>query len=196
MRLELPDVTLICLTGKDYDLHDEVMRKSSGNIDFGASKLVFRPDIDSIDKWNRAIFYDLGDHVETSHALLIHPDGYVVNPYAWNSEWLELDYIGSPWPLPQDDFSYRDIHGTVQRVGNSVSLRSKKLMDLPKQLGMPFEYFHGNNNEDGAICVNYRHIFEENGCVFGTFEQALDFGMEHELPEHAGKNPFVFHTVG
>lgn len=193
--LRLPDVTLIALTGKDYQKHMDAFEESSRKIVFGAVKLIWRDDIKSIDDWNRAVFYDLGDHVTTSHALLIHPDGYVRHPESWDDAWLELDYIGSPWPLPQDDYSYRDIHGVVQRIGNSVSLRSKKLMDLPKKLDMPFAYFHGNNNEDGAICVNYRHIFEEHGCTFGTFEQALRFGKEHELPEHEGLKPFVFHEL-
>lgn len=194
--IRLPEVTLIALTGKDYQAHVDAFEESTREIEFGAAKIIWREDIKSIDDWNRAIFYDLGDYVDTSHALLIHADGYVQNPKSWNPEWLELDYIGSPWPLPTDDYSYRDINGTIQRMGNSVSLRSKKLMSLPKQLDMPFDYFHGNNNEDGAICVNYRHIFEANGCKFGTFEQAIHFGKEHDLPGHKDIKPFVFHEVG
>ncbi len=51
-------------------------------------------------------------------------------------DFLNYDYIGAPYPLPQDNFSYRDIDGNLIRVGNSVSLRSKKLLDLPIQLDL------------------------------------------------------------
>jgi hypothetical protein len=50
--------------------------------------------------------------------------------------------------LPSDDFSYRDIHGNIVSVGNSVSLRSKRLLELPIQLKLPWEPYHGFYNED------------------------------------------------
>ena len=55
--------------------------------------------------------------------------------------------------------------------------------------------YHGNTNEDGFISVHHRKQLEKEGFKFGTFEQALDFGMEHELPEHEGRETFVFHAI-
>jgi len=61
---------------------------------------------------------------------------------------------------------------------------------------MEWKPFHGYWHEDGYISVNMRHVFEDNGCRFGTFEQALDFGKEFELPEHKGRDTFLFHSTG
>ena len=193
--LKLPNITLVALTGKDYEEHQRVLDMSSKDIEFGAVKLIKRPDIKNINDWNRAIVYDLGDYIETDYAILIHADGYIINPELWNPDWLRFDFIGAPWPLPQDDFSYRDIYGTIQRVGNSVSLRSKKLMQLPKNLGMEWRSWHGFYNEDGYICVNMRHVFEEHGCKFAPLEVAVHFSKEHEIFENNGQKTFAFHSL-
>lgn len=189
--IELPNVTLIALTNQDFEGHKLAINKSCQLINFGAVKLIWDEKIKSIDDWNKKVIYDLPKYIDTTHALLIHADGYVVHPELWNPEWLKLDYIGSPWPLPHDDFSYRTPSGKLVRVGNSVSLRSKKLMDLVAT--RPMEYHYGNNNEDGQICVWERDWLEEQGCKFATFEQALKFGKEHNLPENMKLNTFVFH---
>ena len=34
----------------------------------------------------------------TYNAMLIHSDGYVINPSAWRDDFLDYDYIGAPWP--------------------------------------------------------------------------------------------------
>lgn len=193
--LKLPNVTLICLTNKDVEGHQKALDKSCEGIEFGAVKLIHRPDIDTIDKWNRAIVYELGDYVDTEYAILVHADGYVINPEKWNDEWLNYDYIGAPFPLPKDDFSYRDINGVVQRVGNSVGLRSKKLLDLPKKLNMEWRAFYGFCNEDGFISVNMRHVFEEHGCKFAPLEVAVHFSKEHDIPENEGLTTFMFHSL-
>lgn len=190
--LNLPRVTLVAFGSTNIEGMKKALKVSQNGIKFGAVKLITQ-ECNSIDEWNRAIVYDLGDYIDTDFALLIHPDGYVVNPESWTDDFMRYDYIGSPWPSPTDDFSYKDIHGIVQRVGNSVSLRSKKLMQLPKKINMEWRAFHGNTNEDGAICVNYRHIFQGRGCKFAPFELAVKFGREKPLLENQGINPFVFH---
>ena len=53
--------------------------------------------IDSIDKFNHYMIYDLHKHVDTSHVLTIHDDGFVINPEKWDPFWLEFDYIRLPW---------------------------------------------------------------------------------------------------
>jgi hypothetical protein len=212
--LKLPNVTLVAMGSTDIEGMIESLKYSASKVEFGKVLLVTDADVEfksehfkdievkwcppmkSIDEWNKAIVYDLGDYIDTDYALLIHPDGGVGNEKAWDDKWLEYDYIGSPWPLPTDDFSYRDINGTLQRVGNSVSLRSKKLMQLPKKLGMEWKPFHGFTNEDGFIAVNMRHEFVVNGCIFAPFEEAVKFGCETLLLEHFGKShPFVYHRT-
>jgi len=192
-KIQLPSVTLCCLTNQKFDEHLFAMEKSSEGIGWGARKIIFDMDCDSISKWNEKIIKELPKYVDTSHAMLIHADGYVINPELWNPEWLELDYIGAPWPLPQDDYSYRDESGNLVRVGNSVSLRSKKLMDLVAT--RPMEFHYGNNNEDGQICSWNRNWLESQGCKFATLEQAMPFSKEHEIPENVGLKTFAFHQL-
>ncbi len=191
--LQLPDVTLIALTNKDFEAHKLAVDLSCLNINFGAVKIIWDEKCNSIEEWNRKIIFDLPKYVDTSHALLIHADGYVINAHLWNPQWLELDYIGAPWPLPRDDYSYKDEEGNLQRVGNSVSLRSKRLMDLIAT--RPMEFHYGNNNEDGQICCWNRKWLESQGCKFATLEQAVHFSKEHEIPENVGLETFAFHSL-
>lgn len=193
MPLKLPDITLVAVTDINIPAHWEALKKSSEGIEWGCVNLI-TPELGSIEAWNEYIIKDLYKYINTSHALLIHSDGYVINPHLWSDEWLELDYIGSPWSLPRDDYSYRDEEGVIQRVGNSVSLRSKKLMELAAT--RPVEYRYGNNNEDGHISCWNRKWLESQGCKFGTFEQALKFGKEAPLPENKDMDTFLFHTYG
>ena len=122
-KIKLPNVTLCTFGSEKYkDQHQKALDYSSKKVDFGAVKNIIVPT-NSIEEWNRAIVFDLGDYIETDFALLIHPDGGVAEADMWRDEWLNYDYIGSPFPIPTDNFSYRDINGKIQRVGNSVSLR-------------------------------------------------------------------------
>jgi len=189
--LKLPEVTLVCITNKDFESHKKALDKSSEGIEWGARKIIWDEGITGISNWNEKVIQDLYKYVDTTHMLLYHQDGYVINPELWDDSWLELDYIGSPWPLPTDSYSYRTPSGKLIRVGNSVSLRSKKLMELVST--RPIELHYGNNNEDGQICVWERDWLESQGCKFATFEQALKFGKEAPLPENIGLKTFVFH---
>jgi len=191
----LPDVTLIAVTGRDITAHWQALNKSSKDIEFGDIKLIEK-HFDSIDDWSKYIVFNLTDHINTKFALLIHADGYVINPQVWNPDWLNYDFIGAPWPLPTDSFSYRDTKGVIQRVGNSVSLRSKRLLDLPKKIHMEWKSFHGFYNEDGFISVNMRHVFEENGCTFAPLDVAVHFSKEHTIEENKDiDKTFCFHSI-
>lgn len=191
--LKLPSITLICLTNKDFEGHKRAINKSCEEIEFGGVKLIWDEKITSIDKWNYEIIYSTHKYFDTSHVLLIHSDGYVTNPNLWNPDWLEFDYIGAPWPMPRDDYSYRDESGQIQRVGNSVSLRSKKLMDLVAT--REWKSYYGNTNEDGFICCHNRKWLESQGCKFAPLEVAKYFSKEHEIEENVGLSTFAFHQV-
>lgn len=195
--IQLPQITLIALTGLGYktEEHVKALKKSSEEIEFGEVKLIQLASITDIASWNKAIIYDLPRYIETDFALLIHSDGYVINPSLWDSNWLNFDFIGAPFPLPMDDFSYRSKDGTLQRVGNSVSLRSKRLLDLANKRNLEWKSFHGYTNEDGFICVNYRHIYEQEGMKFAPLEVAVHFSKEHEIPENKDLKTFMFHQI-
>lgn len=194
-KLSLPQVTLIAMTGLGYKTqeHIEALKKSCEGIEFGDVKLIQLGSIIDIDSWNKAIIYDLPTYIDTDFCFLCHSDGYIIATERWQNSWLEYDYIGAPWPLPIDTFSYRTPDNRIIRVGNSVSLRSKKLMDLVAT--RPMEYHYGNNNEDGQICVWERDWLEEQGCKFAPIEVAKYFSKEHEIPENRGLKTFAFHQV-
>ncbi len=189
----------------------KALEKSSKEIEFGAIKLVshlcprvhyptkikfqYVDKIKSIDEWNRKIIYELHNYVDTDFAMLIHADGYVINPQAWKDEFLDYDYIGAPWPLPQDDYSYRTGRQELIRVGNSVSLRSKQILRLPFQLNLPWKPYYGNTNEDGFLCVHNKYILEEQGIKFAPLEVAKYFSKEHEIEENKGLTTFAFHSL-
>ncbi len=207
-RLQLPNVTLAALTSVNVQATIKALQYSMRGIDFGAVTLIthkkplFLPKnityqhidkITEIDKFNYAMIYDMAKYIHTDFMLLVHADGFVVNPESWRDSFLDYDYIGSPFPLPKDDYSYRDINGEIIRVGNSVSIRSKRLLEFPTKANIPFEADHGWFNEDGFICVKNRHLFTAAGMKFADLDEAKYFGHENMLPEFEGIRPFVFH---
>ena len=193
--LRLPSVTLLALTGKNVAAHEVAVEYSCKDIEFGGVKIIVDKKIKSIDDWNRKVVYELWNYVQTSHAILIHPDGYIINPEVWDNDWLLYDFIGAPWPMPTDSYSYRDELGNIIRVGNSVSLRSKKLMLYPHLYEFEWKPYYGNTNEDGFICVHNRRKLEELGLKFAPLSVAKYFSKEHEIPENVGIKTFAFHQV-
>ena len=194
--LFLPEVTLICLTNKDFEGHKKALDKSCEGIDFGAVKLIWDEKCTSIDIWNYKMIFELHHYVQTNFAMVIHADGYIVNPHLWRSVFLDYDYIGAPWPLPHDAYSYRDETGELYRVGNSVSLRSRKILEAPTKLGLEWREYFGNTNEDGFLCVHNRKKLEKYGCRFAPIEIACLFSKEHEIEENKDiKETFAFHQV-
>ena len=206
--LNLENITLVILSSIKLEKSIKALEYSCKDIKWGPVKLVsdtkpdnlpdfiqheFCPKMSNIDEWSYAAIYELPKHVETDYCMLIHDDGFVVNADSWREEFLDYDYIGAPWPMPQDDFSFKAKDGELIRVGNSVSLRSKKLLDLPIDLNLEWKAFHGYYNEDGYICVNYRHKYLENGMKFANIDVAKHFSHESMIPEVAGIKPFAFH---
>jgi len=193
--LKLPQITLIALTSKDFEGHKKAIDKSCEGIEWGDVKIIWDESIKNIDDWNKKIIYDLWKYVDTEFCMLIHADGYVINPDAWREEFLQYDYIGAPWPLPVDDYSYRTPDGNLVRVGNSVSLRSKVLLGTPSLLDLPWKSYYGNTNEDGFLCVHNRKELERRGIKFAPLEVAKYFSKEHEIPENLGLETFAFHSL-
>lgn len=193
--LNLPNVTLVALTSLDWEGHKEALDKSSEGIEWGAKKIIWDETIKSIDDWNYNIIYELHNYISTDYAMLIHADGYVIDPDAWDDSFLEFDYVGAPWPLPNDTYSYRTPVGELVRVGNSVSLRSKKILELPGKLGLEWKSYHGNTNEDGFLTCHNRDVLKEHGIKFAPIEIAKSFSREHDMPENEGIKTFAFHSL-
>lgn len=207
-RLQLPNVTLMCMTSVNVMESVKAMIYSMEQIDFGDAvfishkKPIYLPrkirfsytsKLTDIDCFNYKMIYELTDHIHTDYVMIVHADGFVVNPKMWRDEFLDYDYIGAPWPDPHDDFTYRDINGNLCRVGNSVGIRSKKLLDFPRQANLPFEADHGYFHEDGFLCVKNRHLIEAAGMRIAPLEVAKYYSHETMIPEIEGITPFAFH---
>lgn len=207
--LNLTNVTLLSMSSTSINDTISALMISSENINFGSVKLIthecpenlpskieyhFIDKINSLDEYSYNMIYKLEDYVDSDYVLIVQADGYIINHTSWRNEFFEYDYIGAPFNLPKDTFSYRDINGKIFRVGNGgFSLRSKKLITLANKLNLPWKSFHGFYNEDGFICAMNRHIYEENGCKIAPLEVAKYFSHEAEIPEIQGIDPFGFH---
>ena len=211
-KLQLPNVTLVAMSSVNMVETVKAMKYSMERVDFGEAVLIthkkplFLPKeitykhtskLTNIDCFNYKMAYELGDYIETDFAMIVHADGYVVHPESWRDEFLEYDYIGSPWPMPKPGtkHSYHDIYGNICRVGNSVSLRSKRLMEFPKKANLKWERDEeGFYNEDIFICCTNRHLFEAEGmkwfqCIAPS---ALRTGQCGIHCSSAGREPLSF----
>jgi len=218
--INLENVTIISLAGFNYDSAVRAIEYSQYGIKFGDSKIlspekpgylptsvkweetpILRRRAPGIDDYSHYFLYDIWRHVETEFALVVQGDGYVINPRAWTDEFLQFDYIGSPWPLSQK--SYIDPFGNHRQVGNGgFSLRSRRLLTLPLEVDIPWDV-NANNfykqfkelglAEDGNIAVHNRHLFEAGGCRFAEVDLAVRFAREMPIPEGRGIKPFGFH---
>lgn len=213
-KLNLPQVTLAAMTSVNIKETIQAMEYSMRAINFGDAVLIthrkpFRlpksiryshtDELKNIDAFNYKMVYELGSHIHTEFAMIVHADGFIVHPEQWRDAFLDYDYIGAPWPLPRegDSTTYRDINGNICRVGNSVGIRSKRLMDYPKKANIPWEgeYAFGKMwyHEDGFLCCKIKHILEAGGMRIAPLEVAKYFSHEHMIPEIEGITPFAFH---
>ena len=158
--------------------------------------------VENMKDYSRFMIYHLNDYIDTEYVLTIQHDGFIINPDAWRDEFLNYDYIGAPWPWREQGFVTP--FGEHISVGNGgFSLRSKKLLEVPSRVEVPFDVVAMNHfykmfgavnwNEDGNICVHNRHIFEEQGCKFAPVEVAKYFSYESPLDINRGIIPFGFH---
>lgn len=211
-KLKLPNVTLAAMTSVKIYETVKALEYSMQEIEFGEVVLIthkkplFLPKgitykhtsrLTDIDCFNYKIAYELCDYIDTDYVLLVHYDGFVVHPEKWEDEFLRYDYIGSPWPIPEAGkvHSYHDIYGNLCRVGNSVSLRSKRFLEFPRRANLKWEVDEeGFFNEDIFLCCRNKHKIEEAGMQFAPVEVAARFGREHMVPESEKIDvTFIFH---
>tara|TARA_R100000008_G_scaffold83463_1_gene68931 strand:- start:81 stop:746 length:666 start_codon:yes stop_codon:yes gene_type:complete len=210
--INLPNVTLIAISSIKIERTIKALQYSCRGINFGAVKFVTHADVDPegitihkipevTNKWDfsKITVYDLPKYVDTEYCILVEWDGFIVNPEQWTDEFLNYDWTGPLWTMGHN---YFDKNGNRVRVGDGISLRSKKLMSLASELNIPWLPFTNNGQhepgywEDSWICVKNRHIYEQHGCKFAPIELAAKWGRElHNppIPENEGITPFVFH---
>lgn len=199
-KLQLNNVTLICIDGVNPENGLKSLKYSMKGIDFAKSILIshIKPDnipdniiFEQIDQlthngYSPFVLQELYKYVDTEYCLITHDDGFVINPHLWTDEFLNYDYIGAAW------WHTVPVYGEKYRVGNGgFSLRSKKLIDLCRQIKT-------TGHEDATICIHYRNMLEQYGCKFAPVNVAMKFSLEEQIPECEFNlnNTFGFHGRG
>jgi len=151
---------------------------------FSAVKVITERLFPDKEGYSKFCIVAMANYVETSHVLVIQSDGWILNPGAWNDQWLQYDYIGAPWPYATQD------------VGNGgFSLRSKKLLDTLKRVHHLFPRYHP---EDVVICRDQRAWLERNYAVrFAPRSVAERFSIEAYGAKNLRYNgQFGYHGAG
>lgn len=118
-------------------------------------------------------------HIESDFCLTIHWDGFIVNPKAWNNEFFNYDYIGSPWPQ----------HGGICGNGG-FCLKSRKFLKTQKNLVKNIQV---TQPDDVILCIRLRNWFEYYGCKYAPKDIAYKFASEEgNYDDH---NSFGFHDL-
>lgn len=192
-KLELPSVTLCAVTSVNVDATVGAMERCLEHIGFADAILLtdaaivpshpaikIRPieRLLSVGDYSRFILTNLANHIASEHCLIVQWDGFVIDAEAWDSEFLEFDYIGAPWPQFNDEWV----------VGNGgFSLRSRRLLvhssEMPLIDGRP---------EDIMICRENRLALEALGMRFAPREVAARFAYERVRTSPVS---FGFHGV-
>ena len=204
---QLKDITLFAISSIYINETIKSLLISSEHIDFGSIKLMTHerpwnlpdkieyvkiPKITDIMQYNNFCFYDIGQYINTSHGLLTQFHAYILNPEVFEESWLQYDWIGAIWPLRSGSFIANN--GETVRNGNGgFSLRSKKLMEIPKKYNWELRQDQGFFNEDGNLTTYYRKEMLELGIKYAPTEVATKFSFENYVPENVGVKTWGFH---
>lgn len=189
--VHLPNVTLICNTW--YKMPESILAIQKTLEQITPAEVVFVSAIHVELPFNARIYPTVKMSYErqsewfikeyykifnTSHALNIHWDGYVLNGDFWDDEWLKLDYLGARWDREHE-----------YTVGNGACcLKSKRFCETIANA----EFIKNFHPDDEQVCVHYRPILEkEYGMKYGTKEQADRFSFEQVAPK---QKTFGFHN--
>jgi hypothetical protein len=197
-RLKLDNVTLCCLDCAYYALAADAMRATLSKCHFAESLFFSDRDcgvdgvrfvpierITSSAQYSNFLIHKLHEYIGTDYVLIIQYDGFVLNPLAWDPQFLQYDYIGAKISINK-----RFI------VGNGgFSLRSRKLLHALRDDGEIRRYDASREpySEDLAICDTYREILEsKHGIRFAPEAVADRFSAELTPPT---VHNFGFHNL-
>lgn len=184
-------ITLCCIDTKNHALSTVALRRCNQLMPF--AKTIFITDrsdcvdpgwehhrIRSFDTWeefNKFILKSLYFHVETDFILFVQYDGFILNPSAWTSDFLNYDYIGAPWPCTWKEYAV----GT-----GGFSLRSRKLLAALQDDKITIA---PATAEDLSMCRTYKSFLEiQYGIKIAPVEVASKFCYE--------SGPFVADAFG
>lgn len=205
MRIKLDNVTILGIDCIDPNRLKDVMDLCQRQIDFvdtkilssveiNDSRFVRIPRISSFEELSIFCLRDLVKYVDTEYVLLVQWDGFILNPESWSKDFLNYDYIGSPWLVKDwsiNDFDFPESLRGERVVGNGgFCIRSKKFLEISSKL-FNQGLIRRNHPEDIAISVWYRDLFEQNGIKFAPAKMAQRFAFEGRDDEYSIQ--FGFH---
>ena len=189
------NVTLCCIDTANHLLAMQAMKQTLSLMDFAESIFITDREevanplwklhrinrISGFEDLNRFMLKNLYFHIETEFVLIVQYDGFIWKPHRWNTEFLNYDYIGAPWPGAAEEFSV----GT-----GGFSLRSKKL--LKALLDDNIRMLPGVN-EDLLIGKHFRSYLQvEHGIRFPSQQLAATFACESPRSD---PDTFGFHGM-
>jgi hypothetical protein len=194
-KLNLPDVTLVMIETRQFELARMAIEDCLKHADFGdiltftnkpgefsAGRFVQVPDWPEKIGWSRCNWQEVAPHVQTSFALGIQWDSWIVDPTMWRDEFLAYDYIGAPW-------WYKD----GLNVGNGgFCIRSTRLMRFLRKHRDLFPCT--TNLDDDLLCRKYRTALEDKGFTWAPEKLAWDFAFETIRPKPDSRH-FGFHAA-
>jgi len=194
MKLQLPDVTLICIDTVCHDLAALAIKDCVRHCDFAeviafSDKAIIPADIgcnvvcevDSLLAQQEFLWTTAWQHVHTSHFLVVHWDSWVIDPEMWRDVFMAFDYIGAPW-----------WHRDRYCVGNGgFSLRSTR---LAAHLATNKKRYPITHPEDVALCRRHRFGLEREGFIWADFDTASDFAFEW-VRKSDDQRHFGFHSL-
>lgn len=122
-------------------------------------------DIRSCDRFVLRVLPGL---VHADYFMIVHRDGFPINPAKWTDEFLDYDYIGAPW-------CWTDGRNNVGCGG--FSMRSKRLA-----MWVAEQDFKHDMNEDEIICHKFYDRAIAAGFKFAPVSLAARFSLENQLP--------------
>ena len=183
--IDLSNVTLLSINTHAPEMSVRALQYSSKEIKFKNKKILSNripgnlpddiefiqiPEFHTREQYSDFVMNHLSDYVDVEFAMMIHDDGFIINPSLWSDEFLKYDYIGAPWPAP--------IEQTEGRVGNGgFCIRSKKLIDFCKTIKAE------PGHDDWTIGVVQNQYLKEQGFTFAPVRVAMKFSLESVIPE-------------
>lgn len=207
--LKLSDITLVCIASIKIEESIRAIQHCLGKCEFYDVKFItdkFLPDISnikiekcnpltSLQLYSDFILTKLHNYIDSTHCILIQDHALISNTSSWTNEFLNYDYIGSPWPLYlinqlmlnlrigldlqgqpfNNELNLENYNPQNYRVGNGAfSLRSKKLL----QKIASFENKYPNKPEDNIISIYEKHLLEKESIKIAPIEVASVFSVE------------------
>ena len=189
----LPDVTLItvdCLhlerskaaadiCQREFNFAKVVILSSVPDPD---PRVVYIPKITDGKIYSEFYIKEMYKYIDTPISITYHHDGFILNPSAWDDQFLKYDYMGAPWDHP----------GAEGLVGNGgFAVRSRRLLEYVaknyEKIGGPFE------PEDLWTSKYARPYLEKEGMTFAPIELARRFSKEGGAHGVVWNDEFAWH---